>query len=149
MQIFVLRFSLKNLTKRENPLKCKREELYSLFSTISATLFAKLRGGTRSHERKEENLRDYDNFCVRPCTEKYIPYYFEPAPTLKFWNSVKKLFLCYCKKSNSCAVFNTLLANGGRGKREEERGVRVYSFKTLSCMDKLYIQYIVCTMKRK
>ncbi len=65
MQIFVLRFSLKNLTKRENSLKCKREEFNSLFSTISATLFEKLRGGTRSHERKEENLRDYDNFCVR------------------------------------------------------------------------------------
>jgi hypothetical protein len=41
---------------------------------------------TLSHEGKEENPRNYNGLRVRE--EKYIPYYFEPAPAVKFWNSV-------------------------------------------------------------
>jgi hypothetical protein len=39
------------------------------------------------HMKENEKICEITTVYA-PVTEKYIPYYFEPAPAVKFWNSV-------------------------------------------------------------
>ncbi len=60
--------------------------------------------------KENEKIREITTVYA-PVTEKYIPYYFEPAPAVKFWNSVQ-CTVDSCWSAHQLTIVRLVLGTG-------------------------------------